>query len=169
MRQLSFVGFLEQYLCELSFSKTSSVLKLLKELDSNPRLKEPLILYCAYSKIPISVSKNYPSFYKEYQYISNTISCNKNNSIRNVNVPRKYIKVLDAYEYRINKCSNDNETKMLMRNRIISLQQQRNISNYRIYKDLGMNPGNVNAYLKNGDVKKISLDSARKIWFYVRG
>lgn len=168
MRQLSFVGFLEKYLSELSISKTSSILKLLKELEINPRLKEPMILYCIFANMPSNVSKHYPSFYEEYDYINNMIAGSDYNKIKMIDISQKYAKVLNAYEYRLNKMSNDNDTKLLMRNRILSIQRERNISNYRIYTDLGMNAGNVNAFLKNGDAKKISLESARKIWFYVR-
>ena len=65
--------------------------------------------------------------------------------------------------------ANDNETKRLMRKRIILLQKEKHITNYRIYTDLKLNPGNINSFLKHGDVEKISLESARRIWKYVKG
>ena len=54
-----------------------------------------------------------------------------------------------------------------MRSRILRLQKERNVTNYRLYTDLKMNPGNLNAWLKHGDGNKISLDRARDVLRYL--
>lgn len=41
------------------------------------------------------------------------------------------------------------------------------VSNYRIYTDLKLNPGNLNAWLKHGDSSKVSLYTARKTLQYM--
>ena len=51
--------------------------------------------------------------------------------------------------------------------RIVELQEEKGITNYRIYKSLNLNPGNVNAFLKNGDVSKMGLNTVRKILEFV--
>jgi len=63
----------------------------------------------------------------------------------------------------------DNElhTKTLVLKKIRTIQQQKQISNYRIYTDLKMNQGNVNDFLTNGNVSKLSLSSVEKIFDYV--
>lgn len=55
MRELTFKGFLAQYVRRLSLSDTNGFYKLAKEASSiNPRLREPLLLYALYSgKQPI--------------------------------------------------------------------------------------------------------------------
>ena len=58
--------------------------------------------------------------------------------------------------------SSSNKTCVLTK-----LQKEKNISNYRIYKDLELNPGNINAYLKHGDPSKLSLATARKTLDYL--
>ena len=63
----------------------------------------------------------------------------------------------------------DDATKSLMRDRIIALQQERSITNYRLYTDLNLNPGNLNAWLKHGDSSKISLANARRVMHYLQG
>lgn len=46
-------------------------------------------------------------------------------------------------------------------------QLQKGISNASVYRSLNLNPGNVNAYLKHGNVEKVSLDNAKRILDYV--
>lgn len=50
MRELTFRGFLAQYVKQLSAEKTNSLYKLAAEAgSSNPRLREPLLLYAVYT------------------------------------------------------------------------------------------------------------------------
>ncbi len=48
------------------------------------------------------------------------------------------------------------------------MRKEKGVSNYQIYKTLGLNPGNVNDWLKNGAGEKISLTTARKAFTYVQ-
>ena len=57
--------------------------------------------------------------------------------------------------------------KALMQKQIVERQTEKGITNYRIYKNLNLNPGNVNAFLRNGDVSKVGLDTARNILSFV--
>jgi hypothetical protein len=41
------------------------------------------------------------------------------------------------------------------------------LSSYRIYTDLRLNPGNLNAFIKHENPLKISLDSAREVLNFV--
>ena len=49
-----------------------------------------------------------------------------------------------------------------MRRRIVQLQKEKGVSTYRLYTDLSLNPGNLNAFLKHGDCSKVSLSTARR-------
>ena len=51
--------------------------------------------------------------------------------------------------------------------KISEVKKAKSVSNYRIYKEMNLNPGNVNAFLKNEDTSKVSLDTARKILAFV--
>lgn len=44
--------------------------------------------------------------------------------------------------------------------KIKQMQQDKHISNYRIYTDLKLNAGNINDYLTNGRADKLSLKTA---------
>ena len=66
-----------------------------------------------------------------------------------------------------NKKQNEDKVKALMQKKIVEVQREKGITNYRIYKALNLNPGNVNAFLKNGDTGKIGLNTARRMLKYV--
>jgi hypothetical protein len=50
---------------------------------------------------------------------------------------------------------------------VLKLQGSTGVTNYRLYADLGLNHGNMNAWLKSGDPKKVSLDVARRAVEYL--
>lgn len=168
MRALTFKGFLAAYLEELSYAGTASINKLLKELDRNPRLKEPLILHGIFSGMPMQVRKRAPEIFQEYKKIQEIIEDKDQIIGKKEELPENYRKVLITYEYRRNKVDYDNHTKLLMRERILRLQEEKNISTYRIYRELKLNPGNVNYFLKNGDASKLRLNTVREIWDFVK-
>lgn len=168
MRRLTFKGFVESYVEELSYSRTTSIRKLVMELEENPRLREPLVLHGVLSGMPMEISKKSPDFFEEYIVIKKIIQQEKQVERCMDYLPTKYKKVISAYEYKRDRVANDNDTKLLMRNKIIQIQQQKHITNYRIYTDLKLNQGNVNCFLKNGATDKLRLETVREIWGYVK-
>lgn len=66
-----------------------------------------------------------------------------------------------------NRKTNDDRIKTMMQKRIVEVQEEKGITNYNIYKTLNLNPGNVNAFLKNGDTGKVGLDTVRRILAFV--
>lgn len=74
---------------------------------------------------------------------------------------KSYVSVRDRYQSELH-------TKQLMVKKIRQLQAQLGVSNYRIYRDLGLNPGNANAFLTHGDCTKVSLSTARRTLQYLQ-
>ena len=72
MRELTFRGFLTQYVKRLSVQETNSLYKLAAEASkSNARLREPLLLYAVYSEkqdVLLQATKD-PAMYETYQVI----------------------------------------------------------------------------------------------------
>ena len=173
MRELSFLEFLIKYLKELSYCGSLSIYNLAREAqEKNPRLYEPLFLYALFSdkiQILLSATKNdsitvdYNMFAVKYDMNRMLISLKD----QSTDLPIEYHKVYNSYLVQKNKIESDNHTKEMMRNRILKLKEQKKISNYRIYKDLNLNPGNMNSFLKTGNTKKISLNIARKMIKYL--
>ena len=83
-------------------------------------------------------------------------------------LPEAYGKVWHSYLVYKKRGKRDEETKELMRQQIVHLQSERGVSNYRLYTSLGLNPGDLNAWLKHGDGKKISLKTALAVLEQVR-
>jgi len=173
MRELTLSGFLKQYVSNLSFANTRSIYKLAAEASSkNPRLIEPLFLYTLFSgkgRVLLKAAKSpdlqqeYTSLLNKYDRQSMEVALQNDNSL----LPVGYHKVYRSYLYAKNKRHNDTHTKSLMRDRIVQLQREKNISNYRIYTDLKINPGNMNSYIKHGDCSKVSLVTARRSVAYL--
>ena len=173
MRQLTFEGFLSRYLATLSNSGEKSVRKLSREAaNGNPRLREPLMLYALMSQktdLLMSEIKN-DKLAAEYRYIAKQYDKkNIKPALENGDekLPPEYLKVWRSYVSERDRFRADTNTKELMRKRILLMQKQKNVSNYRVYTDLSLNPGNVNAWLKHGDGRKVSLDIARRILRYL--
>ncbi len=172
MRELTFKGFLSKYLKNLSKNKTLSINKLVKEAKKNLRIKEPLLLYALYSgkgDLLLTAAKDGP-FYNEYKNLlskygeEDFMKASEENSQE---LPREYLKVRNSYLSQKNRHRGDDETKELMRKKIKRLQKAHGVTNYRIYADLKLNPGNFNAWIKNGTEDKISLKTARTVLEYM--
>ena len=85
----------------------------------------------------------------------------------NSTIPDEYIKVYHSYLFFKDKYKRDNETKLLMKRKIENLQQQKSITDYHINKELNINPGNSNAFMKHNKLNKISLNITRKTLDYL--
>lgn len=77
------------------------------------------------------------------------------------------IKVWNSFQVRRNRPQNDDALEAAMREKILQLQKAKSCSNYRLYRDLKLNTGNINSWLKNGDSSKVSYQTAQRIITYV--
>lgn len=76
-------------------------------------------------------------------------------------VPERYRKVLAAYRWQSQgRSANREETKVLLRERILEALHESGMSVYRLCKDLNLNQGNVYAFLNGGDLSKVGYDLA---------
>ena len=173
MRKLTFEGFLKQYVAELAGVQTASVHKLADCLNENPRLKEPLFLYAlVYDKVDLllrytansTVAAEYEQLSKCYSLKQMLLLLEK----QSPELPEGYLKIWRSYCSVRDAVLADNNTKELIHRRVLELQQKKKLTNYRLYTDLKLNPGNVNAWLKHNDSSKMSLDCARQIYKYAK-
>lgn len=174
MRELTFKGFLGVYVKQLSKQNTKSLYKLAREAATiNPRLAEPLLLYAMLDGkelLLLRATKN-SRLYGQYSLLINRYTISslyKSFEENSGDLPEEYHKVWRSYMSRRNRGKADDHTKELMRKKVKVLQERKKISNYRIYTDLNLNPGNLNAWLKYGVADKVSLDTARRALDYVQ-
>ena len=162
MRKLSFNSYLEQYLKDISGDVSLSVSKLVKKAKKNYRILDPLILYCALTDKRELFNKRSKNKYKEL-IDSLTIDNFLSDKYQNYN----FSKIWDSYQHRVNVMDYNNVIKSRIRLNIIKTMQEKGITNYRVYTDLKLNPGNINAFLTNADTSKASLDLVKRIFNYV--
>ncbi len=173
MRKLTFEGFLKQYVAELSGVQTASVHKLVDCLNENPRLKEPLFLYAlTFDKVDLLLRYTANStIAAEYEKLSNLYLLEQMLLLlenQSHELLEGYLKVWRSYCSVRDAVLADNDTKELIHRRVLEFQQKKKLTNYRLYTDLKLNPGNVNAWLKHNDSSKMSLDCARQICKYAK-
>ena len=172
MRELTFNGFLKRYVRELSLQETNSLYKLSAEaVKDNPRLREPLFLYALFSdkmSVLMQACRNSELLvYYEPLLKYSTDEITSMLSSKSDKLAPEFHKVWRSYQSLKNRNKSDNDTKELMRKKVKRLQDETGVTNYRIYTDLKLNPGNLNAWLKHGDSEKVSLDVARQTLRYV--
>ena len=175
MRQLTFRGFLSQYARALSYAKTNGIYKLAAEASSNnPRLREPLFLYALLSgkeNVLLKATKD-AELKREYKALlvlydkTSMYQALQNNEAE---LPERYLRVYRSYVSVANNAQNENHLKLLMREYIVQLQREKGISTYRIYTDLKINHGNMNAYIKHGNCANVGLETVRRIIAYLEG
>jgi hypothetical protein len=173
MRELSFKGFLKQYVFSLSAGKTYSLYKLANEAaTTNSRLREPLFLYALFwekENVLLKATKD-RNLHNEYsrmfcKYDKNSME--KAFAINSAELPERYLRVYLSYTRLMMRKKNNNNIKMLMHKEIRHLQDVKAVSNYRLYTDLGLNASNVNSFLKNGNLQKVSRKTADRIISYL--
>ena len=164
MRKLTMLGFLSRYVQELAEADTLNVHKLYSIVQSgNYRLKEPLFLYCYYNKKADILTRYLnESDKEEFLVMTKVVESGNLTSL----LPN-YVKVFNAYEYQCNKHDNEIRIKMLMVKKITRLQTEKGVSNYRVYTDLRINPGNYDSFVKGRNYSKLSLDKSREILNYL--
>ena len=174
MRELTFVGFLSRYVRELSMSGTNSISKLAREAATNNyRLREPLLLYALSTDNSALLQKSIKNDMQKARYDAILEQYSKEQMLQALkendpDLPAEYRKVWRSYLAQKNRKETDAQTKELIRQRILSMQKEKGVSNYRIYKTLGLNPGNVNDWLRNGAGEKVSLSTARKAFVFLQ-
>ncbi|MCF0121432.1 MAG: transcriptional regulator [Oscillospiraceae bacterium] len=175
MRELTFKGFLTRYVRQLAQRETNSIYQLAAEAGgSNPRLREPLLLYAVFTQkqdVLLRATKE-PVLREAYRQLVTLYTAEEMTHLleqASPVLPEAYHKVWRSYRSRKNRGQADEHTKELMRQRVKRLQEKNGITNYRIYTDLNLNPGNLNAWLKHGTGDKVSLETARKTLRYVEG
>ncbi len=173
MRALTFASFLRRTLGGLSKNGSTAPLQLAKELPENPRLLEPLGLYAACALEPARrahLLRVCPALETEFaarpflQLPAEELP----HRLAALAAEDPYYKMWRSYCSVRDRQKADDHTKALMNRRICQLQREKGITNYRLYTDLHLNAGNLNAYLKHNDCSKVSLATARRALQYLQ-
>lgn len=173
MRRLTFKGFLQAYVGHLADRKTTSMSELAMLLDSNKRLREPLALWAVENKKGERLSmllpddKRMQSELKLLTALKEADRLEESLSREDSGLRPEYLKVWRSYVVRRDAHSRDERLKLAARERALALEATRHVSRYRLAKDLGLNQGNLHAFLSQGNPKKLSLKRAYELVDYL--
>lgn len=171
---LTFRGFLKNYCRELSGLDTLSLKKLCSAAASEaPRVAEPLFLLALVEgKLPYLLSLASGTWmerpYQQAANLASSLSPTDCEALERA-LPHRYGNVFRAYRAVRERVVADRRISGLMRKKTLDALHANNVSIYRLCKDLGLNLGNVYAYLSKGDATKVSRDTARTIMEYAVG
>ena len=166
-----FKGYLAKYVRALSGENTLNIRALAKEaVNDDPRLMVPLLLYAVYhgktELLRRSLAEN--NCGKEILKLLDELETSgPEEALRSEPLYDEYRKVVNSFRAEAERPANNEQLKDAMRSRILEMQRAKNCSNYRIYTDLKLNPGNINEWLKNGDSRKVSYRTAERIVSYL--
>lgn len=189
MRELTFKGFLKEYIKYLGSTKTLSLYKLATiVLPESPRIAEPLYLYASitnqqerlikllsaeapFQKDKVLGSNPIKHYLDEFKQLDKLFPSSEvllqALEKKDHRILSRYQKVYDQYLVERDKNLRDRRYNAKIHKSISGLQSELGVSNYRLYKDLELNPGNINAYLKHGDSTKVSRKTANRLLSYL--
>jgi hypothetical protein len=173
MRQLTLSGFLDSYVRYLSGEDTLAPRRLVSLLPAEPRLAEPLLLWATVTgrseRLARLLAGN-QDLLAELRQLVSLREAGRLEDVLSSEDPRlrpEYSKAWRSYVARRDAPARDARLKLEARERILTLESEKSVSRYRMAKDLGLNPGNLHAFLSQGDPKKMALEKAHRLVEYL--
>ena len=175
MRRPVFSRWIKKQVLEIADTESINLRKLAAAAQKEkPRLVEPLLLYAvAVGHVDRLIGFIYRDNVREsYEKVLAVISgIDLEEAARSGqsddSLPREYGKFLASYRASYKWPETVKDSKRMRWERSRALQLEKGVSAAEIYRALGLNAGNVNAYLKHGDTDKISLQHATDIMDYL--
>lgn len=173
MRRLTFNGYLESYVRRLAGRDTLALFQLASLSQSEPRLVEPLLLWATRSGQSERLLKRLEGrddLQRELRWLASLEDCGdleRALADADPGLRSEYVKVWRSYVARRDATHRDAELKLAARERVLALEQMKHVSRYRMAKDLGLNPGNLHAFLSQRNAAKLSLNRAYELVRYL--
>jgi hypothetical protein len=173
MSALTFQGWLKLQIHSLSGNGSLNLSKLVSLAEKDrPRLFPYILCYAHEIKMDERVLRRImdddicDDFQKALEVIGNHPFADLPET-EYEQLPWNYHKLLASWNAASHKNQSIQESKRLRWEATKRLQIEKHISNADIYNALNLNKGNTNAYLKDGDISKLSLDNATRIMKYL--
>lgn len=173
MRQLTFDGYVKQYVSQLSLYNATAASQLTVEsIDANPRLREPLAIHAVVNRhgravLNSAAGTSVSAFYEQYVLLYTRDKMLRELEDGSPSLPDGFHKVWRSYQAERQKSLHDKELKALFRARILELKKDCPVSTYRLCKELHLNNANVCTWLRTGDPQMVTLAAARQIYRFL--
>ena len=168
---LTFKGFLKAYCAEVTGVEATSLKRLCAACSSKaPAAAEAVMVFAAMQGKTEYLLKLAANTWMEEMYSAAAQEIKKCDNVEEwlctESAPQRFRKVWLAYTAKKNAASSDRRVILLMREKTLTAMEAASITTYRLCKNLGLNLGNVYAYLGKGDSTKVSRATARRIMDY---
>ncbi len=168
---LTFKGFLRGYVRELTQLRTDNLRKLCHAVEHDaPAAAEALMVFAAMQGKAAYLARLSEGTWMQREYAEQATILGEQHPIEDYlaseAAPMRYQKVWNAYVAKRDASAADRRISSLMRQKTLDALQSSGTTIYRLCKDLGLNLGNVYAYLNNDDPTKVSKATARRIMEY---
>lgn len=173
MRRLTFSGYLKSYVSRLASVDSHALSRLSERLAQAPRATEPLLLLAVETRRVQELSTllaDRADLLAELELLERLKQSGDLEAALDREDPRlrtEYAKVWRSFLVRRDATKRDADLKLAARQRVLELERTKHLSRYRMAKDLGLNQGNLHAFLSQGNVAKLSLDRAYQLVDYL--
>jgi hypothetical protein len=173
MRELTFNGYLESYVPYLAGEDTLALPRLVELLPKEPRLAAPLLLWAAVSGRADRLGRllRDDRLKQELEVLVSLQSKSQLETALAAESPSlrpEYSKAWRSYVTRRDAAKRDAGLKLEVRKQALALLQEKDVSRYRVARDLDLNDGNLFAFLTQGNTSKLSLERAFGVLDYLK-
>jgi hypothetical protein len=174
VRQLTFEGYLARYVRGLSGSESLAPPRLVNSPSSHPRVVEPLLLWAAKTGRSARLAPllgAHPKRQRELAWLVELNSTGELEGALETEDPRlrpEFAKVWRSYRVRARVPERETELELEVRRQALQLEKEKRVTRYRMAKDLGLNPGNLHAFLAQANPRKLSRKRALELLEYLR-
>ena len=165
MRQISFGSYLKKQIIEMTSIERFQLSKLADLAERSERLRVPFLLYLLIKKTDEEIRAVLgETALAEYESVLSSVS---DPIAEAKSLPVPYQRIIVGYERLSQMHKAENESKRLIAARIEQRRNGLGVSDYRICRELGINPGNFNAFFYHGHDNALSLDKVKLILKFV--
>ena len=165
MRQQTLPNYLRKYIIELTGVERFQLNKLAPAAEKSARLRAPFLLYLVSAKEPDQIRGLLGEIaLAEYE---STLANIKDPIAEARSLPLVYQRILAGYTRLSEAHKAENESKRLIAKRIAQRREGLGLSDYRICRELQINPGNFNSFFYHGNDNALSLDKVKLIYRFV--
>lgn len=173
MRRLTFKGYLRSYVRYLSGENTLALRRLAALVETNRRLTEPLLLWVVKEgreKELAELLKTDGSLLADLRLLAKLEKAGQLEAVltsADSRLSPRYLKAWHSYKTRRDAHKRDRTLKLEARRRALDLEAKKKVTRYRMAKDLGLNGGNLHAFLAQGNPDHLSLQRVHGLLRYL--
>ncbi|MBE6600250.1 MAG: hypothetical protein E7640_03500 [Ruminococcaceae bacterium] len=165
MRYQTFGNYLKGQIKEMTGIERFQLSRLAPVAEKSQRLRVPFLLYLHEVKSKDEIASLLGEIaFAEYE---KTLSDVEDVFADANSLPIDYRRVIAGYARIFEAHKAENESKRLIAKRIAERRRGLDLSDYRICRELNINPGNFNAFFYHGNDNALSLDKVKLIYRFI--